>query len=91
MHIGQYDADPRLQLLDAGGADAIMASNPNYLAGYGAGVITLGIQRTLPQGVVLLNFDYTGAYAGNLDIVRAPPTARFNGVSPSYELDHLPL
>ena len=42
-------------------------------------VYNLGIQRTLPQGVVL-NFDYTGAYAGNLDIVRAP-NRTFNGVA----------
>jgi hypothetical protein len=34
-------------------------------------VYNLGIQRTLPQGIVL-NVDYTGAYAGNLDMLRAP-------------------
>jgi hypothetical protein len=34
-------------------------------------VYNLGIQRTVPFGIVL-NFDYTGAYAGNLDMVRAP-------------------
>jgi hypothetical protein len=34
-------------------------------------VYNLGIQRTLPQGIVL-NIDYTGAYAGNLDMLRAP-------------------
>jgi hypothetical protein len=34
-------------------------------------VYNLGIQRTLPQGVVL-NIDYTGANAFNQDMVRAP-------------------
>jgi hypothetical protein len=34
-------------------------------------VYNLGIQRTLPQGIVL-NVDYTGSYAGNLDMLRAP-------------------
>ncbi|MDP9051981.1 MAG: carboxypeptidase-like regulatory domain-containing protein [Acidobacteriota bacterium] len=51
--------------------------NPNYRLGL-VQVYNLGIQRTLPQGVVL-NIDYTGAYAGNLDIVRAP-NRTFNGV-----------
>ncbi len=51
--------------------------NPNYRLGM-VQVYNLGIQRTLPQGIVL-NFDYTGAYAGNLDIVRAP-NRTFNGV-----------
>jgi hypothetical protein len=44
--------------------------NPNYRLGM-VQVYNLGIQRTLPQGVVL-NIDYTGAYATNQDIVRAP-------------------
>lgn len=44
--------------------------NPNYRLGM-VQVYNLGVQRTLPQGIVL-NVDYTGAYAGNLDIVRAP-------------------
>jgi trimeric autotransporter adhesin len=44
--------------------------NPNYRLGM-VQVYNLGIQRTLPQGVVL-NFDYTGAYSINQDIVRAP-------------------
>jgi len=44
--------------------------NPNYRIGM-VQSYNLGIQRTLPQGVVL-NIDYTGAYAGNLDIVRVP-------------------
>jgi hypothetical protein len=52
--------------------------NANYRLGM-VQVYNLGIQRTLPQGVVL-NFDYTGAYAGNLDIVRAP-NRTFNGVA----------
>jgi hypothetical protein len=51
--------------------------NPNYRLGM-VQVYNLGIQRTLPQGIVL-NVDYTGAYAGNLDIVRAP-NRTFNGV-----------
>lgn len=44
--------------------------NPNYRLGM-VQTYNLGIQKTLPQGTVL-NIDYTGAYAGNLDIVRAP-------------------
>jgi hypothetical protein len=52
--------------------------NPNYRLGM-VQVYNLGIQRTLPQGVVL-NIDYTGAYAGNLDIVRAP-NRTFSGVA----------
>jgi hypothetical protein len=44
--------------------------NPNYRLGM-VQSYNLGIQRTLPQGVVL-NIDYIGAYAGNLDIVRKP-------------------
>ncbi len=46
------------------------AVNPNYRLGL-VQVYNLGIQRSLPQGIVL-NVDYTGSYAGNLDIVRAP-------------------
>jgi hypothetical protein len=44
--------------------------DPNYRLGM-VQVYNLGIQRTLPQGIVL-NVDYTGAYAGNLDMLRAP-------------------
>jgi hypothetical protein len=44
--------------------------DPNYRLGM-VQVYNLGVQRTLPQGIVL-NIDYTGAYAGNLDILRAP-------------------
>jgi hypothetical protein len=44
--------------------------NPNYRLGM-VQAYNLGIQRTLPQGIVL-NIDYIGAYAGNLDIVRVP-------------------
>jgi hypothetical protein len=44
--------------------------DPNYRLGM-VQTYNLGIQRTLPQGVVL-NIDYTGAYAGNLDIIRVP-------------------
>jgi hypothetical protein len=44
--------------------------NPNYRVGM-VQSYNIGIQRTLPQGVVL-NIDYTGAYAGNLDMVRKP-------------------
>jgi hypothetical protein len=44
--------------------------DPHYRLGM-VQVYNLGIQRTLPQGVVL-NIDYTGAYAGNLDMLRAP-------------------
>ena len=49
---------------------ATIGVDPNYRLGM-VQVYNLGIQRTLPQGIVL-NVDYTGAYAGNLDIVRAP-------------------
>ena len=51
--------------------------NPNYRLGM-VQVYNFGIQRTLPQGIVF-NVDYTGAYAGNLDIVRAP-NRTFDGV-----------
>ena len=44
--------------------------DPNYRLGM-VQVYNLGIQHTLGQGVVL-NIDYTGAYAGNLDMLRAP-------------------
>ncbi len=44
--------------------------SPRYRLGM-VQVYNFGIQHTLPQGVIL-NIDYTGAYAGNLDIVRAP-------------------
>ena len=44
--------------------------NPNYRLGM-VQAYNLGIQRTLPQGVVL-NIDYAGAHANNLDIIRAP-------------------
>jgi hypothetical protein len=51
--------------------------DPNYRLGM-VQVYNLGIQRTLPQGIVM-NIDYTGAHAGNLDIVRAP-NRTFDGV-----------
>jgi hypothetical protein len=51
--------------------------DPNYRLGM-VQVYNLGIQRTLPQGIVM-NIDYTGAYSGNLDIVRAP-NRTFDGV-----------
>ena len=44
--------------------------DPNYRLGM-VQVYNLGIQRTLPQGTVL-NIDYTGDYAINQDILRAP-------------------
>ena len=34
-------------------------------------IYNVGIQRTLPQQIVL-NINYTGAYSGNLDMLRAP-------------------
>jgi len=46
------------------------AVNPNYRLGM-VQVYNLGIQKTLPRNIVM-NIDYTGAYAGNLDMVRAP-------------------
>jgi hypothetical protein len=51
--------------------------DPNYRLGM-VQVYNFGIQRTLPKGIVM-NIDYTGAYAGNLDIVRAP-NRTFDGV-----------
>ena len=47
-----------------------MRVDPNYRLGM-VQVYNFGIQRTLPQEIVL-NIDYTGAYAGNLDMLRAP-------------------
>jgi hypothetical protein len=44
--------------------------DPHYRLGM-VQVYNLGIQKTLPQQIVL-NIDYTGAYAGNLDMLRAP-------------------
>ena len=44
--------------------------NPNYRLGM-VQVYNLGIQRTLPQGIVL-NIDYTGAYGINQDVLRKP-------------------
>ncbi|GAC1418278.1 MAG: hypothetical protein NVSMB62_09880 [Acidobacteriaceae bacterium] len=44
--------------------------NPFYRDGF-VQVYNLGIQRTLPYGIVF-NLDYNGAYAGNLDVLRAP-------------------
>jgi len=55
--------------------------NPNYRLGM-VQVYNLGIQRTLPQGVVL-NVDYTGSYAGNLDIIRAPNRIATGILNPS--------
>ena len=55
--------------------------NPNYRLGM-VQTYNLGIQRTLPQGIVL-NIDYTGAYAGNLDIVRAPNRTAAGILNPS--------
>jgi len=55
--------------------------NPNYRLGM-VQAYNLGIQRTLPQGVVL-NIDYTGSHAGNLDIVRAPNRTPTSVLNPS--------
>lgn len=44
--------------------------NPNYRLGL-VQAYSFGIQRTLPEGIVL-NIGYSGAYAGNLDMLRAP-------------------
>jgi hypothetical protein len=46
------------------------AVNPNYRLAR-VQIYNLGVQRTLPKGVVL-NFDYNGSVGGNLDIVRLP-------------------
>jgi hypothetical protein len=45
-------------------------ADPNYRLGM-VQVYNLGIQKTLPQQIVL-NVDYTGAFSGNLDMLRAP-------------------
>jgi hypothetical protein len=55
--------------------------DPNYRLGM-VQAYNLGIQRTLPQGIVL-NIDYTGAYAGNLDIVRVPNRNQYGIANPS--------
>ena len=44
--------------------------NPKYRLGM-VQAYNMGVQRTLPQGIVL-NLDYTGSYAINQDIIRAP-------------------
>ena len=46
------------------------AVDPNYRLGM-VQIYNVGIQRTLPQQIVL-NINYTGAYSGNLDMLRAP-------------------
>jgi hypothetical protein len=55
--------------------------NPNYRLGM-VQVYNLGIQRTLPQGIVL-NIDYTGAYAVRQDIVRKPNRNASGVLNPS--------
>ena len=70
LHLGKHDAEPRLQLLDASHYAEQFAVNPNYRLGM-VQAYQMFIQRTLPQNIVL-NIGYTGAYAGNLDMVRAP-------------------
>ena len=59
------------------------AVNPNYRLGM-VQAYNLGIQRTLPQGVVV-NIDYIGAYAGNLDIVRKPNRTATGIANPSAD------
>jgi trimeric autotransporter adhesin len=46
------------------------AVDPNYRLGM-VQIYNFGIQRTLPQQIVL-NINYTGAFSGNLDMLRAP-------------------
>ena len=55
--------------------------NPNYRLGM-VQAYSFGIQRTLPQGIVL-NIGYAGAYAGNLDILRAPNRNAAGVLNPS--------
>jgi hypothetical protein len=55
--------------------------NPNYRLGM-VQAYNLGVQRTLPKGIVL-NIGYTGAYAGNLDILRAPNRNASGVLNPS--------
>jgi hypothetical protein len=55
--------------------------DPNYRLGM-VQVYNLGIQRSLPQQIVL-NVDYTGAYAGNLDMLRAPNRTPTGVLNPS--------
>ena len=57
------------------------AVNPNYRLGM-VQAYNLGIQKSLPQGIVL-NIDYTGAYAGNLDVVRLPNRNALQILNPS--------
>ncbi len=55
--------------------------DPNYRLGM-VQVYNLGVQRTLPQGIVV-NVDYTGAYSGNLDMLRAPNRTSSGILNPS--------
>ena len=57
------------------------AVDPNYRLGM-VQVYNLGIQKTLPQGVVL-NIDYTGSHANNLDMLRAPNRTASSLILPS--------
>ncbi len=70
--LANMDAGQRLQLRHTQTTRKLeLRGGPNYRLGM-VQVYNLGhLQRTLPQGVVL-NIDYTGAYAGNLDMLRAP-------------------
>lgn len=55
--------------------------NPNYTLGL-VQVYNFGVQRTLPQGIVL-NIDYNGAYAGHLDMLRAPNRNAYQVLNPN--------
>jgi hypothetical protein len=55
--------------------------DPNYRLGM-VQVYNFGIQRTLPQGIVV-NVDYNGAYSGNLDMLRAPNRTATGVLNPS--------
>jgi hypothetical protein len=57
------------------------AVDPHYRLGM-VQVYNLGIQRTVPFGIVL-NVDYTGAYAGNLDMLRAPNRNAYGVANPT--------
>ena len=74
LHAGEHDAELTASTAPRQVTQSSFGVNPNYRLGM-VQVYNFGIQRTLPQGIVL-NIDYTGAYAGNLDMrARSQPHA----------------
>ena len=81
LHAGKHDAritasTARLQI-----TQSTFGVNPNYRLGM-VQAYNLGVQRTLGKGIVL-NIDYTGAHASNLDIIRAPNRTPTSVLNPS--------